>query len=273
VDDEVRRRIEARLGLEVRTVVEIDEGWDSSVFEIDGEWIVRVPRRAEVREAVRVEARLLRELGPALPIAVPRFEAMEDAHDLFFVAYRKLPGEPLGGPPASLAPQLASFIAALHDFPRTRAARAGVEPQADVIERCRQEALPLLTPDERRRADRMFDRFLSGEHPEPALVHGDLGPAHILRRASNVTGVIDWSDASLGDPALDFAWLLHGTSKAFASGLFTAYGCQRDLGPGLRERALFYHRLGPWHEVLFGLKHGRRDLVSRGLAGIRARLP
>ena len=86
-----------------------------------------------------------------------------------------------------------------------------------------------------------------------------------------MTGVIDWSDASLGDPALDFAWLLHGTGTAFGDALLRAYG--PVPGDALRARALSYHRLGPWHEVLYGLESERPEFVASGLAGVRRRLP
>ena len=42
---------------------------------------------------------------------------------------------------------------------------------------------------------------------------------------------------------------------------------------GFRGRALFYHRLGPWHEVLYGLENALPELVASGVAGIRQRLP
>jgi aminoglycoside phosphotransferase (APT) family kinase protein len=273
VDDEIRRRVEALLGARGAAVVEIEEGWDSSVFEIDGTWIVRVPRRDEVREDVRAEARLLPELAAALPVAVPRFEIVEDARGVFFVAYRKLAGDPLVDPPAALAPQVAAFLAALHSFPPERASKSGIESRADIAERCRREVFPLLAADERRRAGEMFALFLSEGSPEEVLVHGDLGPAHLLHRGLEVTGVIDWSDAALGDPAIDFAWLLHGTCEPFAAGLLETYASASGPDPGLRRRALLYHRLGPWHEVLYGLKHGRPELVESGLMVIRARLP
>lgn len=244
---------------------EIQEGWDSVVLEVDGEWIVRVPRREEVREWVRREARLLPELAPVLPVPVPRFEVVEDRDDMFFVAYRKLPGKALRDPPVSLAAAFGRFLAALHGF------RPSVElPRHEVpIERFRGEVLALLEQGERRRAEAMFGQQTTA--PETTLIHGDLGPAHILHDGSSVTGVIDWSDASLGDPALDFAWLLHGTNEAFAAALLDAYS--RESGTDLIERALFYHRLGPWHEVLYGLEHDRPELIQRGLAGVRERLP
>jgi aminoglycoside phosphotransferase (APT) family kinase protein len=244
---------------------EIQEGWDSLVLDVDGEWIVRVPRRAEVREWMAKEVRLLAELAPALPVPVPGFEVVEDAGDVFFVAYRKLPGEPVGDPPVSLAPELGRFLAALHGFqpsfelPRYR----------DPVERFRREVLPLLERDERRRAEAMFEPCMSS--PAFVLLHADLGPSHILHDGPSLTGVIDWSDASLGDPALDFAWLLNGTSEPFAEALLDAY--TREPDPGLHERALFYHRLGPWHEVLHGLEQDRPELVESGLAGLRGRLP
>jgi aminoglycoside phosphotransferase (APT) family kinase protein len=244
---------------------EIQEGWDSVVLDVDGEWIVRVPRREEVREWIRREARLLPELASAVPVPVPRFEVVEDSDDVFFVAYRKLPGRPLGDPPVSIAAKLGRFLVALHSF------RPSVEvpPHRDPVERFIGEVLPLLERDERGRAEAMFQQRLSSS--EMVLLHADLGPAHILHEGSSVTGVIDWSDVSFGDPALDFAWLLHGTSAPFGAALLDAYCGEAD--ESLRERALFYHRLGPWHEVLHGLEHDQPELVESGLEGVRARLP
>ncbi|MFL5736446.1 MAG: phosphotransferase, partial [Actinomycetota bacterium] len=78
------------LGLSVETVTEIQGGWDNAVFEVNGEWIVRVPRREEVRPWLRKEMRLLPEIAPLLPLPIPSFEIAEDG-DQPFVAYRKLP--------------------------------------------------------------------------------------------------------------------------------------------------------------------------------------
>jgi aminoglycoside phosphotransferase (APT) family kinase protein len=229
-------------------------------------------------------------LAPALPVPVPLFEAVEDTDAVSFVAYARLSGQPLaatacrGGRGAALAAQLGEFLAALHTFPREQATRAGIaeadaadwlEQQRELLERCEAEAMPLLAESERRRARAVFGDFLSGwdSSLEPALVHADLGPAHILHRGSSISGVIDWSDARLGDPALDFAWLLHGTRESFGEALVGAYCGSLAVDSALSARALFYHRLGPWHEVLFGLDHDCPELTASGVAGIRERLP
>jgi aminoglycoside phosphotransferase (APT) family kinase protein len=102
---------------------------------------------------------------------------------------------------------------------------------------------------------------------DPALVHSDLGPEHILCRHGDISGVIDWGDARVGDPAIDYAWPLYGTNPAFAEAL----AAHEDAT--LARRALFYHRLGPWHEVLYRLDEQRPELVASGLEGIRGRFP
>jgi aminoglycoside phosphotransferase (APT) family kinase protein len=104
----------------------------------------------------------------------------------------------------------------------------------------------------------------------PRLTHADLGPAHILSRGGELTGVIDWSDARIGDPALDFAWALNGAPAAFAEAVLGAYASDDHSLP---DRALFFHRLGPWYELHYGVHFDHPAYVESGLAGVRSRLP
>jgi aminoglycoside phosphotransferase (APT) family kinase protein len=83
-----------------------------------------------------------------------------------------------------------------------------------------------------------------------------------------VVGVIDWSDARVGDPAIDLAWALFDTPEPFAAAVATAYG----VHGGELTRALDWHRLTPWYDVLWGQAAGGPAFVESGLAGITARL-
>jgi hypothetical protein len=40
----------------------------------------------------------------------------------------------------------------------------------------------------------------------------------------------------------------------------------------IRRRARAWHRLGPWHEVLYGIDTNDDGYVASGLAGVRLRL-
>ena len=82
-----------------------------------------------------------------------------------------------------------------------------------------------------------------------------------------VTGVIDWTDAQIGDPALDLSWLLNGAPTAIAEGVAETYGVSAEL----RARAHDWHRLGPWYEVGYGIETGQAEFVESGLSGVLKR--
>jgi aminoglycoside phosphotransferase (APT) family kinase protein len=263
--------------LEVHGVRAIEHGWDSLVLEVNGEYVFRFPRRPEVQEWMERELRLLPELAATLPVDVPRFEFVA-RNGLLCVGYRKLVGEPADSAlDARAGEDLGRFLSALHGFPVERVRTLGVpyfDPTAwrEHFERLcgdlRRRVLPLLTRSEGERAESVFASIPALDF-EPVLVHGDLGPEHVLVRGGRVVGVIDWSDARIGDPALDFAWCLHGTSEATADAVARSYG----LDPRTRGRSLFYRRLGPWYEVLYGLDTDQPRFVESGVEGIRSRLP
>lgn len=264
--------------LRPREVVTIEEGWDSLVLDVDDEWIVRVPRREPVRECLEYELRLLPELAPALPVAVPLFEHVADG--VRAVAYRKLEGEPVDVVRTPVATDLGHFLVALHAFPVERARELGV-PSHDKDWRDRYEAFArgllgrvgTLLGDDRPRAEAMLSYFLDDPANfefAPRLLHADLGPAHILALGDELTGIIDWSDARIGDPALDLAWALNGTPPAFAEAVLDAY---EPDDASLTKRALFFHRLGPWYELHYGVHFHQPAYVESGLAGVRSRLP
>ena len=49
-----------------------------------------------------------------------------------------------------------------------------------------------------------------GQPASPSVVHGDLWPANVLMRRGELTGVVDWNVAAVGDPALDVGFAKAG---------------------------------------------------------------
>lgn len=263
--------------LRFRDVRVVDHGWDSLVLDIDNKWIVRLPRRPEIESAIEREVVLLPELAPTLPVAVPHFELIA-RNGLVCVGYRKLPGSPVNlNPGEQTGIDLGAILSALHSFPVERARDLGIpyfDPTAweehftRICDDFRQRVFPLLHPPEQMQAEAVF----AGAHTlhfVPALLHGDLGPDHVLCRHGHVVSIIDWSDARVGDPALDLSWCLNGTPVKFADALALSY----DADTALRRRSLFYHQLGPWYEVTYGLDTNQERFVKSGIDGVRSRLP
>lgn len=240
----------------------VEDGWDSLVLDVDDAWIVRIPRRPEVRETLAVEVRLL----PELPGPVPRFELVTAEA----VAYPKLHGDLVDPTNQTLGAEIGRFLAGLHAFPVERARELGV-PESAWREEYRAFTRKVLdAADLGREAETMVEAVLEDDANfawQPTLIHGDLGSAHLLAEGDRLTGVIDWGDVRIGDPALDFAWLIR---QPFADAVLAAYG---DHDPLLPKRARFYHRLSPWSQLHYGLFYDRPDYVESGLAAVRGRLP
>ncbi|MEU6409424.1 phosphotransferase [Microbispora sp. NPDC046933] len=247
-------------------------GWDSLARVARGRWVERRPRRPEVAARLLMETRLMPWLAPRLPLPVPVPHVLH--REPLVVRHEMVAGDPLETFDAVSGRTLGAFLRALHATDPAEAVRQGAPParealreRAATVEDFRTRVVPLLPDDRRGAASALLDAVAA--LPAGALVHGDLGPEHVLARDGAVSGVIDFGDAHVGDPALDLAWALHGAPPAFARAVAAEYGA----APELTERALLWHRLGPWHEVTYGLDTGDRDTVRSGLEGVLARLP
>jgi aminoglycoside phosphotransferase (APT) family kinase protein len=237
---------------------ENDDGWDFKVLIFGGEWVLRIPRVRQAVGKLAKEAALLPVLEPALPVEIPHFAYVSAEPP--FVAYRLIRGEPLRQEDPD---GVRAFLDALHSFDPT-----SVElPQPDWLEAWRENTdgfrrvvLPLLDPDERATGEELLRETETLTGFEPALTHCDLGPSHLLVRDGRLAGVIDWAGAEVGDPALDYAWLLNVPFPDW------------EVDDELRRRARIYHRLGPWFEVGYGVRTEQPAWVESGLAGVRSRL-
>jgi aminoglycoside phosphotransferase (APT) family kinase protein len=234
----------------------VDDGYDFEVVIVDDAWVFRIPRRDGVRSALEKEIALLPGLARVLPVQILQFEHV--SREPPFVVYRLICGTPLVDEDGE---GVRAFLDALHSF------ETELLPVEDWIGSYRAQCeefsrlvLPLLDVDERRRATALFAEVETLTGFEPALVHADLGPEHLLVHGGRLAGVIDWADARMGDPALDYSWLLNGPFRGW------------DVDDALRRRARFYHRLAPWFEAHYGVFTNQPASVERGLTEISSRL-
>ncbi|MGW4243993.1 phosphotransferase [Nocardia sp. NPDC004722] len=249
-----------------------ENGWDSSATLVDERWVERRPRRPEVEAQLVRETRLLPWLAPRLPLPVPIPEMVGESP--LVVRHPLIPGEPIEDYTPENGEAIGRFLRALHDTPAATALELGL-PNADhtrrerawAVDRCRREVLPLLPDSLTMAATTLLDQIAAA--PADTVVHADLGPEHVLAEGGRISGIIDFGDAHLGDPAIDFAWALFGTPSEFGAAAADAYGA---VTPELRARAEDWHRLGPWYEVLRGHDVDDPAMARDGLAGVIERL-
>lgn len=277
--DEIERLLARRLrGYEVRSLRELGEGLDNAAFEVNGEMIVRtskVPDAARRAESIRREADLLAAAARISTLPVP--EPVFSDPDAGAIAYRKLPGVPLMDHPVAepgrLAPALGRFLGRLHQAP--------LEEVEHLVER---DAYPLAAwlrdaekcyrgisgrlPDPARR---QIEDFLASTPPAeghaPTFCHNDLGSEHVLVdvRANAVTGIIDWTDAAITDPARDLALVYRDLGPEVCRLALAHYDSSFDGSD--RERAVFYARCKLVEDLAYGFGNpGAERYAEAGLS-------
>jgi aminoglycoside phosphotransferase (APT) family kinase protein len=232
-------------GPEVRPVA---EGGEHSTWWVGTRHVLRLApdREASVRQ--RRELRLRDLMRPHLPVAVPAGVAHgEWAPGLTYTLDTVLPGGTAEEHDVSAVGEadLAGLLTGLREVPVRQAETLGVPrtpPRS--LEALRRMAVPAA---ERLAAADEFDpsRLLQLTPPGAAqlaaqpgtavLVHHDLKGEHLVVSADGrVRGVLDWTDAAVGDPAEDIAGLALavGSGAAVRAATLAGYGarpCLRGL--------------------------------------------
>jgi len=270
--------------LEIHQAVLNESGQYSLVLEVDGAWIFRFPRYAQVVEGMKKEVALLAALKDRLPLAIPEpvYVHLEAPAGEAFMGYRRIPGEPLRVETFQairdmeildrIADQLGAFLKALHsltqaDFPdiplESSDSRAHHQ---DFYSRIRDKLFPLMRADARTWAARHFETHLAADANfaySPVLRHGDFGTNNLLFDAarSRLNGVIDFSGAALGDPAVDLA----GLTISYGEGLIERLGRTYPLTAEILRRVCYYIGTFALEEALFGFEHGDEAALRAGL--------
>lgn len=249
----------------------IQEGWDMLLLVIDNRYIFRFPRRKEIEAQLEKEINLLPRLAEILPVPVPQvaFARRKSAGDAYtLMGYPMIFGESLAAQPAvseAVVRQLGEFLSALHRCPIARflpilggsaAPQAQREPLAETYTWVQELTFPHLSKPDRLAASLLWEVYLSSQDNfiyQPRLIHGDLAPEHILcdPHGGFLTGVIDWGDACLGDPALDFAGLFSLGGEMLVDRVLMGYS--EPVDETFRRRVRFYHTIAPFYEIRHAL--------------------
>ena len=266
--------------LTLRSFAYLGEGEDHIAFEVNETLIFRFAK-GDDRAALAREIRVLRAVDTllAVPTPLPAYVSLDDG----FIGYPKLPGTPLLAVADTFdLPEWPAFARQIGGALRAINA-APTAPLADLLEvdatnpgelliEARESfaAVGQRIPGHHRGAIEAFlDTVPEEAHVTPVFAHNDLGIEHILVDAATrqVTGIIDWGDAALADPAYDFGKLYRDLGPAALEALLDAYGAgaARDA---LRSRAIFYARCGVLEDLRFGLDTGRDEYTTKSLTAL-----
>jgi aminoglycoside 2''-phosphotransferase len=133
-----------------------------------------------------------------------------------------------------------------------------------------QKVYPLLLPHQIEWVERLFEPALNLPEFfdfEPALIHGDLAPYHILFSPKKLclNAVIDFGVAGMGDPATDIGSLINSYGESLIQKIESDYA---EL-PKFLPRARFYAQAIELQWVLLGVESGEQYWFTAHLGGAR----
>lgn len=268
-------------------VTPLGRGLDHVALLVGGDTVVRVALErdpAARAAAVRREAALLAAVAAAvpgvLPVAVP-FPAYTSPLE-GVTAHPLLPGSPLADADTgtrtrvaeatgALLGRLMALLAGLTPRVRELAGVDGDPPAAWLAEaRAVHPRLEPAVPEAHRAAVRAF---LEAPPPPPAphrhlvFCHDDLGAEHVLVDAEGtVTGVIDWSDAVVADPAGDLGRILRDLGPRALDAALAAFAPAEARAT--RARAVFRARCGALEDMAYGRDADRPAYVARSVTAM-----
>jgi aminoglycoside phosphotransferase (APT) family kinase protein len=224
------------------------------------------------------------QLTTSLGLATPRPYYLDSSRTIFptpSLIMEYIDGKPEFSSPlrADFTSQLAEHLAKIHSADLSNQDISFLpKHENQCVELSREQSPNMdLAPEHERIRARLGMMAPIAQRNAPGLLHGDFWPGNILWRYNTLVAVIDWEDAKLGDPLIDFAisrldilWIfgidaIHSFSDHYQSKMDIDYTNLPywDLCAALRLARLIGSNLADW--TSYFIPFGRHDISESTL--------
>ncbi|MDE2386270.1 MAG: phosphotransferase [Actinomycetales bacterium] len=247
---------------------------------------VRMPRTKAAVTDLELELRAVRALDPAararLPFAITNLVGQAShAKGATALVLDFVPGEEIDvtrlSPSGTLAESLGEALGAIHNLPLSVVVDAQLPEYnpADIALKYVNEMDKMAATGKVPAA--LLDRWQTALEDvslfryQPTVVHGSLDAQSILQglvdHAQVVTGVLNWSQLHIGDPAEDFGWLMSSASHELSDVVLMAYNTRHpNKDETLRQRAQLYSELAIGRWLLHGVAVRDEEIIADATA-------
>lgn len=229
--------------IDVTSLEPIGSGWDNDLWRA-GAWAFRFPRREIGVAFIDTEIRVLPSLASRLPLSIPRpvwVGCATSEYPSAFYGHAFLEGDTVEHHTlseeerAACADPLGHFLRALHGIPRDEVRDMGVLERSAASDMARLKARAMedvgrlraggLGRDMDAAEELLRDCPPACSEAQWTVIHADFHARHIiLDPTQRPTGVLDWGDICVGDPAVDLSIAYTFFSAATRERFFEAYG-------------------------------------------------
>ncbi|MFA5961658.1 MAG: aminoglycoside phosphotransferase family protein [Parcubacteria group bacterium] len=246
----------------------ITKGWDNNVILLDDNFVFRFPKRVGYDLRFRSELKLLKYLETKLNLPIPHYAYV--AENIPCGGYVKIPGIEMQPEIFNqleekqieqIAKQLGNFLSILHQTPIDFVKEYGFgearssywwnkEQLGDTLQKLKELVFPRLEKEEISWIEHQIEQYSATSAGfENVVIHSNIKPEHIFIDPvkKSLTGVIDFSDVEIADPALDFSGLWY-YGDSFPEKVLSFYAGKID--EGFLKRSKFYYLMRDVNNML-----------------------
>jgi aminoglycoside 2''-phosphotransferase len=259
------------LDIQINEVQTKMNGWDNDILILNNEVVFRFPKSKGVAAKVQDEVALVSQLLLKNPwVQIPRYESVYLDEEFRGVKYDYIDGESLSDYEVInyIKPQnaeiLGDFLTKLHSIDLSTLKGTKIVPihtmeyWEDLFNSVEAFVFPYLKQSQKNKINNLFKSFFKNSiftTSKKRLIHGDLTIANILFQKDKglVNGIIDFTDAQVGDPAFDFAGLYWSFGPDFTPDVLSYYQV-KDKESILNRVQSFYGLQPIFHNLLYAIK-------------------
>lgn len=272
------------IGISVNKISYLASGDDSDTFLCDEEFVIKIPKRSDVREAQRREFDLYGFLEHQhLPFHTPKVIYQSDDFNIMsFLSGEQISLRRYLGfsekEKEVLAEDEALFLQSLHKLKIDASSSPFCEAVENKYQRYLEEygqvckalrKVGLMNMLLQQKIDRIYENILSNNELfqySSCLTHNDFSSGNMIFRSNRLYGVIDFGDFVVGDPDNDFLCILDCSEddfgKEFGRKVLKYYGHGR---PEVVERkAELNDAYWPLQQIVLGSNRRDAGLLQRG---------
>ncbi|MCL2377403.1 MAG: aminoglycoside phosphotransferase family protein [Defluviitaleaceae bacterium] len=252
------------LGIQENLLYILGEG-DNSVVLTDGSGVVfKFPKSQVALRRLKAEIKITDYISKRLSVSVPEYKStsLDGPIGEAYCTYNLIKGVPLSKEIYALhrqkqSKQLMSLLDEIHAISPLDVMYENKTNFEDMYNEIQTLLYPLIEDEAKRDIDLHFKTYLCGAQiHDNCAIHGDLGASNILcnPESGDITGIIDWAEASVDDMAIDYASLTCAVSIPL---------CKEDflmLRPSLHslfQRVNFIQYTFPLQAALHDIKTGK----------------
>ena len=283
---------------EIKELTHISVGWNSHVYILNGKFTIKIPKTRSAVKGIEKEMALTDAIRSHLPVELPEYISRAEVDGLHGFAYKLIRGGMLTTKPLSsseiysdptgikeiniyrsVQKQIAGILSSIH----------GIDPNLvkGILSKYEHETWDEAYRRFGRKWAMTLDRVFHGRELVAArtlleetingiagcnfperFIHGDFGGWNIIydKNRYEITGILDWADSRMGDPAVDFSELIYDYGEQYCRELISFYG--EGEGAGLMERAKMYLKLEGFRDLHYGIATDSAEFKARGIKNI-----